>query len=203
MTIKLDLDSLDFEKGGGFVTAVAQHARTGAVLMVALANREALQLSVSTGEMHFFSRKRGLWHKGQTSGHVLRVVELAADCDGDTVLARVEPFGPTCHTGQPTCFGEPRVDAIRRLEGIVLKRATKPPKSPDEASYTRKLLADRNLRLKKLGEETTELVLALADGDKERVAEEAADVVYHVIVALQAAGVPLDEVRKVLDARQK
>ncbi|NUP05139.1 MAG: bifunctional phosphoribosyl-AMP cyclohydrolase/phosphoribosyl-ATP diphosphatase HisIE [Polyangiaceae bacterium] len=204
MKTPLDLDTIDFEKGGGLVPVVAQHARTNAVLMVAYANRQALEESIGTGEMHFFSRTRGLWRKGHTSGHVLRVVELLTDCDRDTVLARVEPFGPTCHTGQTTCFGEPQIDAIRKLEAVVLKRATKPPKTPDEVSYTRELLADRNLRLKKISEETGELTVALADAnDKERIAEEAADLVYHVIVALQGAGVSFDEVRRILDARAK
>lgn len=200
----LDLDSLDFAKGGGLVPVVAQHARTNAVLMVAYADRRALEESLGTGEMHFFSRKRGLWRKGETSGHILRVVELLTDCDRDTVLARVEPFGPACHTGQLTCFGDPPLDALRRLEAIILRRATKPEQPGDPPSYTRKLLADRNLRLKKLGEEATELAVALADGaDKARIAEEAADVVYHVMVALQAAGVPFDEVRRALDERAK
>ncbi|MBK6518187.1 MAG: bifunctional phosphoribosyl-AMP cyclohydrolase/phosphoribosyl-ATP diphosphatase HisIE [Polyangiaceae bacterium] len=200
----LDLDTIDFAKGGGLVPVVAQHARTNAVLMVAYADKKALEESLGTGEMHFFSRKRGLWRKGETSGHILRVVELLADCDRDTVLARVEPFGPACHTGQTTCFGEPPLDALRKLETIILRRATKPEDPSAPPSYTRKLLADRNLRLKKLGEESTELAVALADGDdKARIAEEAADVVYHVMVALQAAGVPFDEVRRALDERAK
>jgi phosphoribosyl-AMP cyclohydrolase / phosphoribosyl-ATP pyrophosphohydrolase len=185
------------------VTVVAQHARTNAVLMVAFANREAIEESIGTGEMHFYSRARQrLWRKGESSGHILRVIELLVDCDKDTVLARVEPFGPTCHTGAVTCFGEPSVDAIRKLEAVVHKRATKPPKE-GEVSYTRELLSDRNLRLKKVGEEAGELMVALADGDKARMAEEAADLVYHVVVALHAAGVPFDEVRKVLDGRGK
>jgi len=201
---RLDLDALDFGKGSGLIPVVAQHARTGAVLMVAYANRQALEESIGTGEMHFFSRTRGLWHKGKTSGHILRVVELVADCDQDTVLARVEPFGPTCHTGMQTCFGPPEMDAIRKLEAVILKRATNLPTSPADVSYTRELLADRNLRLKKLGEETSELVVALADDDdKKRIAEEAADLIFHVLVALQAAAVPFDDVRDVLNGRVK
>src|SRR5687768_6544668 len=99
------LPELDFSKGDGLVTVVAQDARTGAVLMVAHADREALERTVTTGEMHYRSRTRGLWHKGETSGNVQRVVSLTADCDGDAVLARVIPAGPACHRGSTTCFG--------------------------------------------------------------------------------------------------
>lgn len=202
--LALDLDAIDFDKGGGLVPAVAQHARNGAVLMLGYCNRESLDWTLATGEMHFFSRKRGLWRKGATSGHILRVVELRLDCDFDTVLARVEPFGPTCHTGATTCFGEPPLDALRELEHVILRRAQNPDHPSLPPSYTRRLLDDRNLRLKKIGEEATELTVALADNlDKARIAEEAADVVYHVMVALQAAGVPFDEVRRVLAARAK
>lgn len=202
--LTLDLDAIDFEKGGGLVPAIAQHARNGSVLMLAYVNRESLDWTLATGEMHFYSRKRGLWRKGATSGHILRVVELRLDCDGDTVLARVEPFGPACHTGQPTCFGEPTLDPVRELEHVILRRATLPPDPSQPPSYTRRLLDDRNLRLKKLGEEATELAIALADGgDKGRIAEEAADVVYHVLVALQGAGVAFDDVRRVLAARAR
>src|SRR6266702_1919303 len=102
----LDPETLDFEKGGGLVTVVTQDARTGAVLMVAHADREALERTLASGEMHFRSRTRGLWHKGETSGHTQRVVELAADCDDDAVLARVVPLGPACHTNATSCFGD-------------------------------------------------------------------------------------------------
>lgn len=192
------LDTIDFQKGNGLVVVVAQDARDGSVLMVAFADREAIALSLRTGVMHFHSRKRGLWKKGETSGNTLRVEALFADCDADAILARVAPAGPTCHTGQTTCFGEPDADAIRALERVVEARANDPAAS---ASYTRKLLDDRNLRLKKIGEEASELVVALADEDRARAAEEAADLVYHVMVALRAGGVSFDEVRKVLAAR--
>ncbi len=100
----LNLDTLDFAKGGGFVTVVCQDATTRAVLMVARADREAMERTLSTGEMHYHSRSRGLWHKGATSGNVQRVAALRADCDGDAVLALVHPAGPACHTGAVTCF---------------------------------------------------------------------------------------------------
>jgi len=203
MTPALALDRLDFAKGGGLVTVVAQDARTGAVLMVAHADREALERTLATGEMHYRSRTRGLWHKGATSGNVQRVVALLADCDGDAVLARVVPAGPACHTGAPSCFGEAALaaDALGALDATVRVRAA--DAAPAHPSYTRRLLDDRNLRLKKLGEEAAELVLACADEDRPRAAEEAADLVYHTVVALRALGVSLDDVRGVLAARVK
>src|SRR5205823_4383650 len=158
------------------------------------ADREALQVTLATGEMHYRSRTRGLWHKGATSGNVQRVVALAADCDGDVVLARVTPAGPACHTGARPCFGdEGASDALGVLARVIEARAVaRDAPAPSEApSYTRRLLADRNLRLKKLGEETAELVTALADGDATRAQEEGADLVYHLLVALRAAGVTL------------
>src|ERR687886_309370 len=116
----LDLDALNFEKGGGLVTVVAQDAVTGAVLMVAAADREALERTLATGEMHYRSRTRGLWHKGATSGNVQRVVSLDADCDGDAVLARVAPAGPACHTGERSCFraGALAADALGTLDDL-------------------------------------------------------------------------------------
>ncbi len=229
----LDLAAVNFEKGNGLVTVVAQDARTGAVLMVAHADREALERTLATGEMHYRSRTRGLWHKGATSGNVQRVESLALDCDGDAVLARVVPAGPACHTGTTSCFGAVALgaDALGALDATIAERAggearagapprtqdgaapAAPPYPPDAApspatpparpSYTQRLLADRNLRLKKIGEEAAELVTACADGDRERAAEEGADVVYHTLVALRAVGVSLDDVRAVLAARAR
>jgi phosphoribosyl-ATP pyrophosphohydrolase/phosphoribosyl-AMP cyclohydrolase len=198
----LDLDALDFAKGQGLVTVIAQDARTGVVLMVAHADREALERTVETGEMHYRSRTRGLWHKGATSGNTQRVVSLSADCDGDAVLARVVPAGPACHTGSISCFGGEALhaDALSSLDATV---AARQHVAGDEGrrSYTRQLLGDRNLRLKKIGEEAAELVTACADADASRAAEEAADLLYHAIVALRAVGATLDEVRMVLASR--
>lgn len=195
----LDLDALDFAKGGGLVTVVAQDARTGAVLMIAHADREALERTVATGEMHYRSRSRGLWHKGGTSGNVQRVIDLAVDCDRDAVLARVRPAGPACHTGSATCFGIGAGDALSVLDATIAARAHDGPGAG--AGYTHRLLTDRNLRLKKLGEEASELVTACADGDAVRATEETADLLYHALVALRAVGGSLDGVREVLDAR--
>jgi phosphoribosyl-ATP pyrophosphohydrolase/phosphoribosyl-AMP cyclohydrolase len=201
----LDLDQLDFAKGGGLVSIVAQDATTGDVLMVAFADREALEATQRTGEMHYRSRMRGLWHKGETSGNTQRVVSLTADCDNDAVLARVIPAGPSCHTGAITCFTTPGVtpppaDAFAELDATIAARATAIADS-DRPSYTRKLLDDRNLRLKKIGEEAAEFVLACADSDPERAASEAADLLYHTMVSLHALGIRLSDVREELSRR--
>jgi phosphoribosyl-AMP cyclohydrolase / phosphoribosyl-ATP pyrophosphohydrolase len=201
----LDLDLLDFAKGGGLVTVIAQDATTGDVLMVAFADREALDATQRAGEMHYHSRTRGLWHKGSTSGNVQRVVSLSADCDNDAVLARVIPAGPACHTGAITCFTTPGIapppaDALAVLDATIGARAGE---SAADAmpSYTRTLLTDRNLRLKKIGEEAAELVLACADDDPERATSEAADLLYHTMVALKALGIRLGDVREELSRR--
>ncbi len=196
----LNLDALDFDKGKGLVAVVAQDARTGQVLMQAFAGREALQRTLDTGEMHYQSRSRGLWHKGATSGNTQRVVSLTADCDGDAVLARVIPAGPSCHTGAMTCFGALAADTLGELDAMIDQRDASPPE--DHVSYTTKLLSDRNLRLKKIGEEAAEFVTACADADKERATEEAADLVYHVLVALHVVGGSLDGVRAALRDRR-
>lgn len=207
--VELDLDRLDFAKGSGLVTVVTQDSTTGSVLMVAHANREALERTLATGGMHYTSRTRGQWHKGVISGNRQRVVSLARDCNGDAVLARVVPLGPACHTGTTSCFGETALaaDAVAVLNATVANRAASQVSSATEVggspSYTRRLLADRNLRFKKLGEEAVELVVACANGPPERAASEAADLVYHVVVALRGAGADWNAVRAVLADRAK
>jgi phosphoribosyl-AMP cyclohydrolase / phosphoribosyl-ATP pyrophosphohydrolase len=199
----LDLSTLDFAKGGGVVSVIVQDATSGQVLMTAFADHEALERTIATGEMHFRSRSRGLWHKGATSGNTQHVVSLEADCDGDAVLARVEPAGPACHTGTTSCFpttsGE--TDALTQLDTTIASRLQETDSG--ESSYTRRLGNDRNLRLKKLGEECAELVTACADDDRERAIEEAADVVYHTLVALRAVGGSLADIRRVLAKRRR
>ncbi len=208
----VDVASLDFKKGNGLVTVVTQDARTAEVLMVAHADREAVEKTIETGEMHYHSRTRGLWRKGSTSGNTQKVVALAADCDGDALLARVIPAGPACHEGKRSCFGsafEP--DALTSLDGVIAERAASaregPPRGASEkerpASYTRQLLGDRNLRLKKLGEEVAELLVACADEDRPRAAEEGADVIYHLLVALRGVDVSLDDLRAILARRSR
>lgn len=191
------LARLDFAKGGGLLPVVAQHAHTGEVLMVAWADRAALERTLRDGLMWYWSRSRGEhWRKGDTSGNAQRLVSLHGDCDADTVLALVEPAGPSCHTGEWSCFGAP--PTLPLLDGTIAARAADEQAT---GSYTRRLLENRNLRLKKLGEEAVELALALADGDPARAAEEAADVLYHVLVACRALGVGGGDILRVLADR--
>ena len=201
MTTTFDAKSLDFDKGNGRVTVVAQDAETGVVLMVAHADRAAIDRTIATGEMHYTSRTRGLWHKGATSGNVQRVVSLTADCDRDAVLARVRPAGPACHEGTTSCFRDDALgaDVLGVLDRTIGARLADPDRS--RASYTQQLLVDRNLRLKKLGEEAVELAVACAEADATRGAEEGADLIYHALVALRAIGVSLDDIRRVLSQR--
>jgi phosphoribosyl-AMP cyclohydrolase / phosphoribosyl-ATP pyrophosphohydrolase len=205
--MSIDLDALHFAKGGGLVTVVTIDDRTDRVLMVAHADREAMELTQTSGEMHYRSRARGLWHKGATSGNTQRVVSLTPDCDGDAILARVVPAGPACHTGAVSCFAERSegpafrsLEALSSLDATIARRATR---TESGTSYTRRLLDDSNLRLKKIGEEAAELVHASALGQRERAVEEAADLIYHTLVALRAMGAGLEDVAAVLGARAK
>ena len=213
-----DLDSLAFWENG-LLPVVAQDIGTGDVLMVAFANREALERTLQSGEMHYWSRSRQeLWHKGATSGNVQALVSLHADCDQDTLLALVRPSGPACHTNERTCFGdldpvqeaselepdqlpEPAMyeSVLPTLWGVLAERARTMP----EGSYTTRLLADENLRLKKLGEETAELLFALARDRRAEIPREAADLVYHLLVALLGAEVTLEDLLNELDARRE
>lgn len=202
MPIAFDLDQLDFTKGNGLVTVVAQDVRSGAVLMVAHADREALEATCRTGIMHYRSRTRGLWRKGDTSGHIQRVVSLTTDCDRDAVLARVEPAGPACHEGTHSCFRDDALtaDVVATLDATIVSRMQAAADAAS-SSYTQRLLGNRNLRLKKLGEEAVELATACVDGDRARAAEEAADLLYHALVAVRATGGSWDDIRAVLAVR--
>jgi len=202
----------------GLVPVVTQESRSGDVLMVAFANRDALERTLSTGLAHYFSRSRGvLWQKGESSGHIQRVVELRLDCDGDTVLYRVEQTGPACHTGTRTCFStvigrtgsqgdggaaeaDPGGHVLSRLASTIAQRDSERPKG----SYTAELLAAGvGKASQKVGEEAVEVVVAANSEDDERLASEAADLLYHLLVLLQARGVPLDAVLQELDKRKK
>lgn len=209
-----DLTRVSFDSDG-LVPVIAQDARTNEVLMLAYANRTSLALTLDTGQMYFWSRSRKeIWRKGATSGNVLSVVSLHVDCDADAVLAQVRPAGPVCHTSARTCFVEPgskgRKPTVALPEeedsddiptfrgGEVLDNLWVTLRSRAEGlppgSYTARLLTDRNLRLKKLGEELVELTVALTRRDRAAVTEEAADLLYHLMVALMGAGVSLHSV---------
>jgi phosphoribosyl-ATP pyrophosphohydrolase/phosphoribosyl-AMP cyclohydrolase len=192
----------------GLVPCVAQDAASGEVLTLAYANAEALKLTVETGELHFFSRSRGkLWRKGEESGNVLKLKQLRIDCDGDAVLAMVEPTGPACHTGERSCFyrdmqgesPEPVVaEALATLQRTLCSRAAERP----EGSYTVTLLDDPKLIGEKVEEEAEEVVRAAREETDERVAEEAADLLYHLSVLLASRGVSQAAVMEVLNGRR-
>jgi phosphoribosyl-ATP pyrophosphohydrolase/phosphoribosyl-AMP cyclohydrolase len=187
----------------GLVTVVAQDRASGDVLMVAHADAEALAKTAETGLAHFWSRSRGaLWKKGETSGHVLRVSEVRADCDGDAVLYVVEPEGPACHTGSRSCFGDTTPTAAGILEEIRRVIADRVRTGGDE-SYTARLVGKGlNHVLKKVGEEATEVVLAAKGESDERLAEETADLLFHMLVALSERGVSLESALDVLRRRR-
>ena len=208
----------------GLAPAVVQDARTGEVLMVAWMNAEAWRLTQETGETHFWSRSRQtLWHKGETSGNVQRVVEIRLDCDADTVLLRVEPAGPACHTGEWSCFftvvgdrrsevGGRRLDIgdwksevgsfaiLDQLYRVILDRKRTAP----AGSYTARLFAAGMEEIaKKLGEESVEVIVAALGQSDERLVSETADLIYHTLVLLAARGVSLTQVEAELEKRRK
>jgi phosphoribosyl-ATP pyrophosphohydrolase/phosphoribosyl-AMP cyclohydrolase len=188
----------------GLIPAIVQDARTGRVLMMAWMDEEARALTESTGEVHFFSRSRNrLWKKGETSGNTLHMVSISADCDGDTLLVRAIPRGPACHTGAVTCFGangpEPAPTAIEELEATIAARKALPPGA---RSYVRKLLdGGWPAMLGKLAEEGAELGAELPSGARERVVSEAADALFHLLVALGAREITFAEVEAELARR--
>lgn len=196
-------DALAYD-AGGLVPVVVQDAASGDVLMVAYANREALERTAQTGLAHFWSRSRSaLWRKGETSGNEMRVREMRADCDRDALLMVVDPAGPACHAGTRTCFGEetPTLAGIpEELGRVIASRAAAAP----ESSYTARLLAsDSDQVLKKIGEEATEVVLAAKSESDERLAEEAADLLYHLMVAMARRRVPFARALEVLRERRR
>jgi phosphoribosyl-ATP pyrophosphohydrolase/phosphoribosyl-AMP cyclohydrolase len=196
-----DLDGLTFD-AAGLLPVVAQDAADGRVLMVAWANREALDETLETGYLHFWSRSREeLWKKGVTSGNTLELVSLHGDCDGDTVLALVRPAGPACHTGDDTCFGAGATPESEGTLPAVWRTLASRAEERPEGSYTVRLLEDENLRIKKLGEENAELIQALLRDDG-RAPEETADVLYHALVALLANGHSLDDLLRELESRR-
>ncbi len=205
------IDTITFDERG-LVPVVAQDARTGEVLMLAWANREALQRTAETGRAHYWSRSRGaLWMKGETSGHAQEVVDVRVDCDADAVLYRVRQTGPACHTGERSCFYRTPDDSggelteapdprpmVARLEEIIARREEERP----EGSYTTYLFAQGvDKILKKLGEETAETIIAAKNGDNAELRSESADLLFHLMVLWRARGLDPGEVWDELERR--
>jgi phosphoribosyl-ATP pyrophosphohydrolase/phosphoribosyl-AMP cyclohydrolase len=195
-------DQLDFEKQGGMVPAIIQDAVTGRVLMLGFMNPEALQKTETEGKVTFFSRtKQRLWTKGEESGHFLHVVEILKDCDQDTLLIKARPEGPVCHTGSDTCFNEPNehgLGFLEELQKLIHRRKQDMPAN----SYTTTLFeAGINKIAQKVGEEAVELIIESKDRDDTLFLNEAADLIYHLMVLLSARGFGIENVTRILEER--
>lgn len=196
--------NIDFKKMEGLIPAVVQDAFTGKVLMLGYMNEAALAKTEESGRVTFFSRsKNRLWTKGETSGHFLEVVSMQEDCDGDAILVKAKPSGPVCHTGADTCFNEgnaSKTPFIDQLRAIIKDRKA----NPSEGSYTSSLFSKGiNKLAQKVGEEAVELVIEAKDDNKDLFLGEAADLLFHYLVLLEAKGYELDEVVDVLMKRHK
>jgi phosphoribosyl-ATP pyrophosphohydrolase/phosphoribosyl-AMP cyclohydrolase len=199
-----NVSTLDFAKSDNLLPAVVQHADSGAVLMVGYMSAEALQETFSRRRVVFFSRsKRRLWMKGETSGHVLDLVEVRTDCDRDALLVTARPHGPVCHTGTATCFGDEAAAGgslafLSKLEGVIEQRVAENP----EGSYTARLFAKGPKRVaQKVGEEGLEVALAAVAETDDKVVSESADLLYHLLVLLKSRGVTLARVVTELESR--
>jgi len=197
------IDSLDWTKGDGLLPVIVQHAHDGRVLMLGYTNRDALALTLETREVHFWSRsKQRLWRKGETSGDVLALVSIAADCDHDTLLCQAIPAGSTCHRGTESCFdgASPAHPWLNELEALIAARDGQDPSS----SYVAKLLAAKpSRRAQKVGEEGVEVALAAVAGDRDELRGEAADLLFHLLVVLRGAKMTLADVVGELAARHR
>jgi phosphoribosyl-ATP pyrophosphohydrolase/phosphoribosyl-AMP cyclohydrolase len=196
--------NIEFSKyADGLVPAIVQDAATGDVLMLGFMNAQAVELTVAAGRVTFFSRsKQRLWTKGETSGNFLELVSIDADCDNDTLLIKALPTGPVCHTGSDTCFGERQttISVLAELERIIAERKSE----PTENSYVSKLFGKGlNKIAQKVGEEAVETVIAAKDDDVEAFKDEAADLLFHYLILLQAKDLRLEDVAEVLSTRRR
>jgi len=196
--------NVDFNKMNGLVPAIVQDAMTGKILMQGYMNEEALEKTKETGKVTFFSRsKNRLWTKGETSGNFMELVNILVDCDGDAFLIKANPKGPVCHTGADTCFAEingSKTGFIDQLRAIIKDRKN----NPSEKSYTASLFAKGiNKIAQKVGEEAVEIVIEAKDNNKELFLGEAADLLFHYLILIEAKGYELDEVMQVLIDRHK
>ncbi len=199
-------ERIDWNKVDGLVPAIVQDFQSSQVLMMGYMNQDALQKTAQTGQVTFFSRsKQRLWTKGETSGHVLQLKNMALDCDNDTLLVKVNPIGPTCHTGTTTCWDndaqeESQMVWLHQLEQLLAARKSADP----DSSYTANLYARGTKRIsQKVGEEGVEVALAATSGDKAELVCESADLIYHLLVLLQDQGLALSDVIDKLKERHK
>lgn len=196
----IDIDTLAWDKQGGLLPAIVQDAATLRVLMLGYMNREALGVTLARGRVTFYSRSKGrLWTKGESSGHVLELVSIEADCDADTLLVQAHPHGPTCHLQRASCFPAAPADGLAELDALIAQRERERP----QGSYTTKLFEDGVRRIaQKVGEEGVETALAAVAQDEAALLGEAADLLYHLTVLLRARGLSLQDARQVLQARR-
>lgn len=206
--IQESIKKLNFTKGNGLIPVVVQDIVSGQILMQAFTNQEALKLSLESGNAHYWSRSRNrLWMKGEESQNVSRIRNVVADCDYDALLFQVKQTGPCCHTGQKTCFHNPilgqdafadRLDTLQKLSATIDNRISKKP----TGSYVAELVGSgENRILQKIGEEATELILAAKTGDRKHLISEAADLVFHVLIALRTKNIGMQEVLGELEIR--
>ena len=196
--------TLDFEKMGGLIPAIVQDNNTKKVLMLGFMNEEAVEQTLQTGKVVFFSRtKNRLWMKGETSGNTLSVVSITPDCDNDTLLIKAIPAGPVCHTGTDTCFGEKNQEDImflKYLQNFIVRRRQEMP----EGSYTTTLFQKGiNRMAQKVGEEAVETVIEATNGTEDRLVYEASDLIYHLIVLLTSKGLRIEDLARELQKRHK
>ena len=206
MKLSIDPAALDWSKGDGLLPAIVQHHLSGEVLMLGYMNRDALEQTLREGKVTFYSRSKArLWTKGESSGHVLQLVSLRADCDADTLLVGAEPHGPTCHRGTSSCFGgdgevRPPLGFLAELDALVAQRQAELP----AGSYTTRLFEGGIRRIaQKVGEEGVETALAAVAQDDEALLGEAADLLFHVIVLLRSRGLGLADAAGILAARHE
>lgn len=201
----IDIQLIDFAKGDGLVPVIAQDVDTGKVLMLGYANEEAIEKSVESGNLTFFSRsKQRLWTKGEESGNFLHLVDIKNDCDEDTLLIQVKPEGPTCHTGSDTCWQEINNQSygfISKLENTIKQRKEN---ATSDKSYVASLFEKGiNKIAQKVGEEAVEVVIEAKDSNDDLFLSESADLFFHYLILLQAKGYQLNDVISVLKAREK
>lgn len=205
--MNINMDMIKFDKDG-LVPVIVQDKWTSEVLMMAYSNRESLEKTIATGELFFFSRSRQcLWHKGETSGNFLVLKDLIIDCDGDTLLAKVHPMGPACHTGNRTCFFRNLVSSsspeLSFLDCLWKHLKERKDCSPEE-SYTARLLTEGKDRIgQKIGEEGVETAIAVATNNRAQVSYETADLLYHIMVGLMSADLELEDIISELEKRHK